>query len=262
MLCQQDNRCRHADLFCWRPNSYCIEPDPVLTGHILLTRSTFMSTRQCCPCTGSILLSTGHCLCRHACDMFPRHNLACQHTLLYSIQKKDWPHHGQVLHSPLRRIEAALIRGSRVRAAPTFPPQHLQIVLAIIRQKFHRLAACGLHISRCSHIHTKTSSPAVPHQFCRDVLAVAVHGTASVINPRPHNQVLPPSRKMHAISTWSCDLLMCGCGAQGQLGLGDEGDRMTPTLAAAPHKEGAVLADGGRVPVPCSGSHGIKRSVL
>ena len=48
----------------------------------------------------------------------------------------------------------------------------------------------------------------------------------------------------------------------GQLGLGDEGDRMTPTLAAAPHKEGAVLADGGRVPVPCSGSHGIKRSVL
>jgi hypothetical protein len=132
--------------------------------------------------------------CRYLMRSYSSHTPSC----MRCAQKNYFSHASrappaQDLHSPSRRTESALSRGSRVCAAPTLTPQHREIVLAIICQKLYRLSACGLHISRRSHIHTKTSSLPVPHKFFRDVLAVAVHRTASVVNPWPLHLVLPPS---------------------------------------------------------------------
>ena len=95
-----------------------------------------------------------------SCNRYSRHDPACQqddtvcalevviffpHTLLHA-QKKILPiastsSAAQDQHSPSCGTEAALSRGSRVCAAPTFTTQHLEIVLAVIRQKIHRFSA-------------------------------------------------------------------------------------------------------------------------
>ena len=116
-------------------------------------------------------------------------------------------------------------------------------------------------------------------------------GTGDTANRLAPTRVAGLPAPVRQVAAWGChmgmvteagDLLMCGYGEYGQLGLGDEEDRTTPTRvaravfdgearrgeplngvarpelavsAAAPHKEGAVLADGGAVEAPGCDSH-------
>ena len=94
--------------------------------------------------------------CRYLMRSYSSHTPSC----MRCAQKNYFSHASrappaQDLHSPSRRTESALSRGSRVCAAPTLTPQHREIVLAIIRQKLYRLSVrlWPSHLASFSHSH-------------------------------------------------------------------------------------------------------------